>query len=274
MQFKLSLTYSYIANPSIDSMLAQYFLLYQDVEKFWKIYPHVGILARIVALSRPLYQSPATKKGKCTPCISGGTISRSSLESRIRFLPSSMLAIPALWSPPGIAVAGTPDTPPANVPIPVTFVGIVAVCVFSYRFVPYLLLFFFYHFHTFVWFFRFHGFFFFFRHFYTCTQISGFYSRMHSFPCVDHIRFRFGMIPETFPNRDVFRFSCVSIFIHILLYRCGGRNGGGTYSFPYFRHMRAVASVDRAYYLRWFLLFALVQFFFFFFRVSAIFRRR
>lgn len=93
---KLSLTYSYIANPSIDSMLAQYFLLYQDVEKFWKMYTHVGILARIVALSRPLYQSPATKKGKCTPCISGGTISRSSLESRIRFLPSSMLAIPAL----------------------------------------------------------------------------------------------------------------------------------------------------------------------------------
>lgn len=225
-------------------------------------------------LSRPLYQSPATKKGKCTPCISGGTISRSSLESRIRFLPSSMLAIPALWSPPGIAVAGTPDTPPANVPIPVTFVGIVAVCVFSYRFVPYLFFFFIVFIFT-----RSFGFsdftvFCFFRHFYTCTQISGFYSRIHSFPCVDHIRFRFGMIPETFPNWDGFRFSCVSIFIHILLYRCGGRNGGGTYSFPYFRHMRAVASVDRAYYLRWFLLFALVQFFFFFFRVSAIFRRR
>lgn len=185
-------------------MLAQYFLLYQDVEKFWKMYTHVGILARIVALSRPLYQSPATKKGKCTPCISGGTISRSSLESRIRFLPSSMLAIPALWSPPGIAVAGTPDTPPANVPIPVTFVGIVAVCVFSYRFVPYLLFFFIVFIFT-----RSFGFSdftgFFFRHFYTCTQISGFYSRIHSFPCVDHIRFRFGMIPETFPNRDVFR---------------------------------------------------------------------
>lgn len=76
--------------------------------------------------------------------------------------------------------------------------------------------------------------------------------------------------PHPFPfrndSRDISqsrRFSCVSIFIHILLYRCGGRNGGGTYSFPYFRHMRAVASVDRAYYLRWFLLFALVQFFFF-----------
>lgn len=138
---------------------------------------------------------------------------------------------------------------------------------FSYRFVPYLLFFFIVFIFT-----RSFGFsdftvffFFFFRHFYTCTQISGFYSRIHSFPCVDHIRFRFGVIPETFPNRDVFRFSCVSIFIHILLYRCGGRNGGGTYGFPYFRHMRAVASVDRAYYLRWFLLFALVQFFFFFF---------
>lgn len=72
------------------------------------------------------------QKGKCTPCISRGTISRSSLESRIRFLPSSMLAILALWSPPGTAVAGTPDTPLANAPIPATFVGIVAVCFFLF----------------------------------------------------------------------------------------------------------------------------------------------
>lgn len=92
------------------------------------------------------------KKGKCTSCISRGTISRSSLESRIRFLPSSMLAIPALWSPPGIAVAGTPDTPPANVPIPVTFVGIVAVCGFrivSFRIYFFIFLKFRFHFHTF-----------------------------------------------------------------------------------------------------------------------------
>lgn len=45
-----------------------------------------------------------------------------------------MLAILALWSPPGTAVAGTPDTPPANAPIPATFVGIVAVCFFIFSF--------------------------------------------------------------------------------------------------------------------------------------------
>lgn len=89
-------------------------------------------------LPEPGYEE---KKGKCTPCISRGTISRSSLESRIRFLPSSMLAIPALWSPPGIAAAGTPDTPPANVPIPVTFVGIVAVCECFFFFVSFRILF-------------------------------------------------------------------------------------------------------------------------------------
>lgn len=84
----------------------------------------------------PISRNSATKKkkGKCTSCISRGTISRSSLESRIRFLPSSMLAILALWSPPGTAVAGTPDTPPANAPIPATFVGIVAVCFFIFSF--------------------------------------------------------------------------------------------------------------------------------------------
>lgn len=55
------------------------------------------------------------------------------------------------------------------------------------------------------------------------------------------------------PNRDVF-FSCVSIFIHILLYRCGD---GGIYIVSVFRHMRAV-SVDCAiiyvgfYYLHWY----------------------
>lgn len=127
-------------------------------------------------MSRPFYRSPAMKKGKCTSCISRGTISRSSLESRIRFLPSSMLAIPALWSPPGIAAAGTPDIPPANVPIPVMFVGIVAVCVFPYRFVPYF-FFSFSHVRS-----IFSDSTFFFGYFYACTQISGFYSRIHSFP--------------------------------------------------------------------------------------------
>lgn len=69
------------------------------------------------------------------------------------------------------------------------------------------------------------------------------------------------VFPETFPNSR--HFSCVSIFIHILLYRCGDRSDGGIHVFFFrtFRHMRAVASVVRAYYLRWFLLFALIFFF-------------
>lgn len=211
------------------------------------------------------------KKGKCTPCISRGTISRSSLESRIRFLPSSMLAIPALWSPPGIAVAGTPDTPPANVPIPVTFVGIVAVCVFSYRFVPHFLIFFFrFHFHTFVRFFPiprlfvclfFFVFFDIFIHRYQVFIAACTVSRAS--PCVDHIRFRFG-IPETFPNRDIFR---VLAYLYIFCCIVAAVVAMVAYTFfRIFRHMRAMASVNRAYYLRWFLLFALVQFFF---RVSV-----
>lgn len=72
------------------------------------------------------------------------------------------------------------------------------------------------------------------------------------FPCVAVRR------PHPFPfrhSRDISQsrhFSCVSIFIHILLYRCGGRSDGGHIRvfFSVFRHMRAVALVDRAYYLR------------------------
>lgn len=171
----------------------------------------------------PFYRSPATKEkkiGKCTPCISHGTISRSSLESRIRFLPSSMLAILALCSPPGIAVAGTPDIPPANAPIPATFVGIVAVCIF-FR------IFFIFHTRSFD-FFRFHVFFF--RDTFLCVQISFlFFTVVHRvFPCIAVHRphpFPFSAVPETSPV-ETFSFSfffrsCVSTFIHILLYRCG-----------------------------------------------------
>lgn len=63
------------------------------------------------------------QKGRCTSCKSRGTISRSSLVSRIRFFPSSIPAILAFCSPPGTADAGTPDTPPAIAPIPGTLVG-------------------------------------------------------------------------------------------------------------------------------------------------------
>ena len=70
----------------------------------------------------------STKGKVCSSCISRGTISRSSLESRIRFLPSSMPAILAFWSPPGTAEAGTADTPPPIAPIPDTLVGIAVVC--------------------------------------------------------------------------------------------------------------------------------------------------
>lgn len=87
--------------------------------------------------------------------------------------------------------------------------------------------------------------------------------------------------PHPFPfwhSRDISqsrRFSCVSIFIHILLYRCGDGWHTRVFFFPYFRHMRAVASVDRAYYLyvgfyylRWYRFFFSPEF------RSAIFRRR
>lgn len=103
---------------------------------------------------------------------------------------------------------------------------------------------------------RFHGFFLW--RFYTCTQISGFYSRIHSFPCVDHIRFRFQHSRDISQSRH---FSCVSIFIHILLYRCGGRSDGGIYRFFFHVSAHACGGIGRScilftliffYYLRWY----------------------
>lgn len=210
------------------------------------------------------------KKGKCTSCISRGTISRSSLESRIRFLPSSMLAIPALWSPPGIAVAGTPDTPPANVPIPVTFVGIVAVCGFRSVFIFSFFFKFRFHFHTFGLVF-FSDFTFFSPVTFLCvTQISGFYSRIRSFPfaspCVDHIRFRFG-IPETFPIETFSFFFRVLAYLYIFCCIVATVVAMVTYTlFPYFgtcvQWHRSIVRIIYVgfYYLHWYS---------FFFRVSV-----
>lgn len=93
-----------------------YFHLWWEsrIEKFEPIYKECETVSRI----------PATKGKVCSSCISRGTISRSSLESRIRFLPSSMAAKLAFWSPPGTAEAGTP---PPIAPSPGTLFGIAVV---------------------------------------------------------------------------------------------------------------------------------------------------
>lgn len=114
---------------------------------------------------------------------------------------------------------------------------------FPYRFVPYLFLGFFFHFHTFIRFFPI-------PRFFMCVHRFQVFTAVYTVsPCVAVRR------PHPFPfwhSRDISqsrRFSCVSIFIHILLYRCGDGWHTRVFFFPYFRHMRAVASVDRAYYL-------------------------
>lgn len=167
----------------------------------------------------PFYRSPATKEkkiGKCTPCISHGTISRSSLESRIRFLPSSMLAILALCSPPGIAVAGTPDIPPANAPIPATFVGIVAVCIFFRIFL------FFTHVRSI---FSDSTFFFSVTHFYAYRYrfcfLQSYIEFFRASPCIDHIRFRFRPFPRRPQSRHFhFHFFSVRVLAHLYIFCC------------------------------------------------------
>lgn len=67
--------------------------------------------------------------------------------------------------------------------------------------------------------------------------------------------------PETFPNRDIFR---VLAYLYIFCCIVAAVVAMMAYTFfSVFRHMRAVASVDRAYYLRWFLLFCVGTVFFF-----------
>jgi len=120
----------------------------------------------------------------------------------------------------------------------------------------YLLLLFFFVFTRWFGFFRFHVFFF----YIFCTHFTDFrFLQPHTqFSVRRHASITsvsVSAFPRHFPIEIFVVFSCVSIFIHILLYRCGGRSDGSIYIFPYFWHMRAVASVDRAYYLRWFFFF-------------------
>lgn len=85
------------------------------------------ILSSIIKMEQNFdytYISNYWKKRKVYVMHKRGTISSSSLESRIRFLPSSMLVILAFCSPPGTADVGTPVTLAAIAPNPATFVGI------------------------------------------------------------------------------------------------------------------------------------------------------
>lgn len=88
---------------------------------------------------------------------------------------------------------------------------------FSYRFVSHLFIFF--HFHTFVQFFRFHVFFFFWTFLYVYTDFR--FLQPHtqfSVRCrASTTSVSVSAFPRHFPIETFFRFSCVSIFIHILL---------------------------------------------------------
>lgn len=117
------------------------------------------------------------------------------------------------------------------------------------------------------------SFFFFFRRF--CVDFR--FLQPHTvFPCVAVRR------PHPFPfrhSRDISQsrhFSCVSIFIHILLYRCGGRIDGGNIRVFFFRvSAHACGGVGRSCILFTLIFIICVGTVFFFseFR-SAMFRRR